>query len=106
MLETGGGWGIWDVVDTGKDHRGCNGMREVWVVSGVVFPYGKGSSIIQGVCYDLLKTKAIAPVHVGRELNLRHIADDLAHVLELGGQQFWYPGVAAMLHAEDVLCHC
>lgn len=57
MLETGGGWGIWDGVDTGKDHRRCNGMREVWVVSGGVFPYGEGSSILQGVCHDLLKTR-------------------------------------------------
>jgi len=49
--------------------------------------------------------KAIAPVHVGRELNLRHITDDLAHVLEFGGEQFWCPGVAVMLRAED-MCHC
>lgn len=46
MLETGDGWGMWDVVDAGKDHRGCNGMRKVWVESGVVCPYGGGSSIL------------------------------------------------------------
>jgi hypothetical protein len=39
------------------------------------------------------------PVDVGRELNLRHIADDLTHVLEFGGEQFWCPGVAVMLCA-------
>lgn len=49
--------------------------------------------------------KAITPVHVGRELNLRHVAGDLAHVLEFGGEQFWCPGVAVMLHAEDMMCH-
>jgi hypothetical protein len=32
-------------------------MREVWVVIGVVCPYGEGSSILQGVCHDLLKTR-------------------------------------------------
>jgi len=57
VLETGDGWGIWDVVDTWKDHRGCNDMRKVWVVSSVVCPYGEGSSILQGVCHDLLKTR-------------------------------------------------
>jgi hypothetical protein len=25
-------------------------------------------------------------------------------VLEFGGEQFWYPGVAVMLLAEDMLC--
>ena len=29
MLETGDGLGICNVVDTGNDCRGCNGMREV-----------------------------------------------------------------------------
>jgi len=34
-----------------------------------------------------------------------HITDDLTHVLEFGGEQFWCPGVAVMLCAEDTLCH-
>jgi len=57
VLETGDRWGIWDVADTWKDHRGCNGMRKVWVVSGAVCPHGEGCSILQGVCHDLLKTR-------------------------------------------------
>jgi hypothetical protein len=56
------------MVGTGKDHRVCNNMRELWVASGarmghkakVVCPHGEALCFLQRVYHDLLRTRPLS----------------------------------------------